>query len=335
MKSFAADACIPQVDLADVLADWRRRGGRTAAAHLFDVYAFADYRGGQVDGPGVVLCVALGEGPVRKVAGVRNRATLDAAWRRLLRDATDAGARVCFGQDHQYGLPLALAGELGLPSDDWRRGLAAFFGGARGEAARAGRAGACARLVNDDLDARGRAPYFWSATKPAYGLPGTSPRGSDPALYRLTERGCACALSRVGDNGSVGGQTLVGLPRVLVLLEWASRDAVPVAVWPFDGLRLEAYALRQHVALEAYPTLVRPAGVKQSDLADALAVVCWLQQRDRAGALAAELDLGALSPADRRRVAFEGWIAGVRPGGGGGPPPMPGRGRPAATTAAR
>jgi fructokinase len=322
VKSFAADASVAEVDLADVLAGWRRPRGR---AHLFDVYAFADYRGGQVDGPGVVLCVALGGGPARRVAGVRNRATLDVAWRRLLRDATDAGARVCFGQDHQYGLPVALAEELGLPTGDWREGLAAFFHGARGEAARAGRAGACARLVNGDLAARARRPYFWSATKPAYGLPRTSPRGSDPALYRLAERGCACALSRVGDNGSVGGQTLVGLPRVLALLAWAAQDAVPVAAWPFDGLRLERYGPRQHVALEAYPSLVRPEGVKQSDLADALAVVRWLQRVDRAGALAAALDLSALSPADRRRVAFEGWIAGVRPAAAGGAAPAPRR----------
>jgi hypothetical protein len=332
VNSLVADASVPEVDLADVLAGWRRDTGRTAGAHLFDVYAFADYRGGQVDGPGVVLCVAVGDGPARKVAGVGNRATLDVAWRRLLRGATDAGARVCFGQDHQYGLPLALADELELPTDDWRRGLAAFFSGVRGEAARAGRAGVCARLVNDDLAARGRGPYFWSATKPAYGLPGSSPRGADPALYRLSERGCACALARVGDNGTVGGQTLVGLPRVLALLDWAAQDGVPVAVWPFDGLRIDAYAARQHVALEAYPTLVRPKGVKQSDLADALAVVRWLQRVDRAGALAAEMDLGALSPADRRRAAFEGWIAGARPAP---TRERPGRAGGAATTAAK
>lgn len=304
-----AGLTLPSVRLETAFDGWTGSEGVRPRGVLFDAYAFADYRGGQDDGPGVVLCLALGGGPVCCVAGVSNRETLDRAWKRLLRDASARGARLCFGQDHQLGVPIDFARELELPTDDWRNGMEQLFSGVRGARARDGKAGEFARIVNDELTARGAKPYFWSATKKGYGLPSSAPRTD--GQYRLTEKSHGFPFSRVGDNGTVGGQTIVGLPRILDLLRWAEGERILVAVWPFHGLRVGELSERSHVMWEPYPTLVRADGIAQSDLNDAHAATLWARDRDRAGALGLELDLSGLDSAARQRVVFEGWIAGV------------------------
>lgn len=311
VKAQVAASTLPLVDVGTVFNGWTPPATVRPQGVLFDAYAFADYRGGQRDGPGVVLCFALGVGPVCRVTGVRNRKTLDLAWRQMLRGASARGARLCFGQDHQYGVPIDLARELELPTDDWRMGMELLFAGARGALAREAKAGEFARAVNEELRARGAKPYFWSATKEGYGLPSSAPRRD--GQYRLTEKSHGFPFSRVGDNGTVGGQTIVGLPRILELLRWADGERVPVAVWPFDGLGVGEIPERTHVMWEPYPTLVRASGIAQSDLNDAHAATLWARDRDRAGALGCELDLSGLDSAAHRRVAFEGWIAGVDP----------------------
>ena len=65
----------------------------------------------------------------------------------------------------------------------------------------------------------------------------------DPTVYRLCERypslfgtGNPKPFNRVGDNGSVGGQTLVGLIKILELIEVCDQEGIPVKCWPFDGM---------------------------------------------------------------------------------------------------
>ena len=117
---------ITEDDLAGELRSFCREPRDTS---IFDCYAFADYRGDKGDsGGGVVLAVAIGSGPVRLVRGVSSRKSLSAALIRLLREATMSKSRVVFGQDHQYGLPLALTRELGLPNE-WRESMRRLFVG--------------------------------------------------------------------------------------------------------------------------------------------------------------------------------------------------------------
>lgn len=154
-------------------------------------------------------------------------------------------------------------------------------------------------------------PYFWSATK-SYGVPRLPPRPrGDPTVRRLTEVGVACAFDRLGDNGTVAGQTIVGIPRVLELVD-SPPEGARLRVWPFDGLHLGGFT-GSHVMVEPYPSKVRADGIAQTDANDAIACVTWAQTRDRSGALASELDLRGLSKPRRGRVRFEGWIAGVSP----------------------
>lgn len=295
-------------ELEAALGAFRRRPGT-----LFDVYAFADYRGDLADAGGVVLAVALGADGVRLVEGVRNRRTLSAALLRLLRVARSADVRLLFGQDHQYGIPMPLAKELGLRGA-WRSMMRELFvTGPLAREAMAGNAGRFAATANAWLVARGCPAYFFSHTNGArYGIPTARPRPKgDPTERRLTERSTGFPLCRVGDNGSVGGQSIVGIPRLLTLLDDCEREGVPVKVWPFDGLALDT--LGATVAIEPYPSALRAKGILKSDENDAIGCATWAQRHDHDGTLLAELDLSGLGPAGQRRVRVEGWMAGARP----------------------
>lgn len=297
--------------LADEMSKLHRKPGDTST---FDCYAFADYRGDRRDsGGGVVLAVALGNGPVRLVSSVSSRKSLSAAFMRLLRLATASKVRVVFGQDHQYGIPLDLLHELELPSD-WRAAMRRLFvTGPFAEMAGAGNAGAFAAEVNAWLVAEGGQPYFWSATKGTnYGIPSVAPRSKDhPSQRRLTEVAEGFPFCRIGDNGTVGGQSIVGIPRLLGLLEDCAREEISVSAWPFDALSVRDLGRGTHVAVEPYPSLVREAEIVQTDANDAIASATWAQRLDRAGDLQDALDLTKLDAVHHRRVRLEGWMAGV------------------------
>lgn len=309
-------AVAPEHDWVDASAlekEIRTLHGARGNRH-FDGYAFADYRGDKGDrGGGVVLAVAVGAGPVRLLRGVSSRKSLSAALLNILKIANESDRRVLFGQDHQYGIPLALGRELGLPTD-WRAAMRELFAtGPFSRGAQASVAGRFASEVNAWLLDRGDQPYFWSATNgPRYGIPNTSPRPTThPTVKRLTETKKGFPLCRIGDPGTVGGQSIVGIPRLLDLLQDCEREGIAVALWPFDGLRLNE--LDGHVAIEPYPSHVREKGLVQTDENDAVASTAWAQHHDENGTLEGQLDLGALTPRDRDRVRFEGWIAGLLP----------------------
>ncbi len=297
-------------ELTGRIAAYRREKHDPAS---FDCYAFADYRGDKGDsGGGVVLAVALGAGPISIVQGVSSRKALSSAFSCLLRAATNANLRVLLGQDHQYGIPIAFAKELGLPTESWRDAMTALFvTGPFSTWASSADAGGFAAEVNRWLVTRGDSPYFWSATKrKRYGIPGESPRNPQHAtLRRLTEAQIGFPFCRLGDPGSVGGQSIVGIPRLLDLLDISERERIAVEVWPFDRTHLGGS--KAHVAIEPYPSLVRERGIVQSDENDAVASTTWAQKLDREGALHEALDLSGLGSAQQARVRFEGWIAGV------------------------
>jgi hypothetical protein len=292
---------------------------------LFDRYLFADYSGAQsksTQRKNIRLAAATREATARIVEGRFCRDVLAQEMLRELRSATSQGERVIFGQDHQYGLPAALLRELGVRHLPWREVLRVLVSGAYGERAPAlGPPQEFGQLLNRWLVARGGLPYFYSATKASlYGVPGQNPRANDRTLYRLTERcgahsgrGTPKAFNRIGDNGTVGGQTLLGLLQVESLLRQCKAEGIRVAVWPFDGLSLETDAYEgAHVMIEPYPTAVRGAEV-QSDEADALASANEVRRADQSGELSRLLDLSSLSAPDAELAQIEGWIAAHRP----------------------
>lgn len=293
---------------------------------LFDRYLFADYSGAQsrsAQRKNIRLAAATREETARIVAGRFCRDALAQELLRELRSATSQGERIIFGQDHQYGLPASLLQELGVRHLPWRQVLRVLVSGAYGERAPAlGPPHEFAPLLNSWLVARGGLAYFYSATKASlYGVPGQNPRPSDRTLYRLTERcgahsgrGTPKAFNRIGDNGTVGGQTLLGLLQIESLLRLCEAEGIRVAVWPFDGLSLEMGAYDgAHVMIEPYPTAVRDKAVAQSDAADALASADEVRRADRSGELLQLLDLSPLSAPDAELARIEGWIAAHRP----------------------
>jgi hypothetical protein len=293
---------------------------------VFDEYLFADYSGA-FDGSAQRKSIRLAAAS-RAVAPsiVREGLTRDDLVSELasrLKDASRRGMRVCFGQDHQYSIPFGLARALGLSGLKWREMLDALATGSYGESAPPfGHPKTFARLFNDWLVARGLKPYFYSATKAQlYGVPSRNPRDADLSCYRLTERcrsesgaGAPKPFNRVGDNGSVGGQSLVGMLAIRSLLHRCAREEVKVAVWPFDGLSIAdgGYA-GAHVMIEPYPSAVRPNDVAQSDESDALASAAHLRNIDLGGGLGRLLDLSSIRSADGAVVTLEGWIVSHQP----------------------
>lgn len=288
---------------------------------LFNTYIFADYSGARSrTGQRKAIRVAYADGqhaPVLLERRLTREELVDELLHRL-RDATRRGLRVCFGQDHQYGIPVALGRELGLADLPWRNALEALCDGSYGaNAPPLGHPSTFARAFNTWLESGGRKPYFFSATKAKlYGIPSTNPRAGDRSCYRLTEMcrpasraGAPKPFNRVGDNGTVGGQSLVGLVALQRLLATCVREKIPVAVWPFDGLSIrDAAYSNTHVLLEPYPTAVRDAHVPQTDSSDALASAAHLQAADLSCVLEGALDLTALDSTQRSVVRFEGWI---------------------------
>ena len=177
------DEAHPEIEIDALMRSIRRYRRAAAPRGRFDIYAFADYRGDKGDrSRGVAVAVALGGGPIRLVDGVTSRKTLAAFFASLLREAAARDLRVLFGQDHQYGIPVSLAEELGLSTGDWRRAMHdLFLTGPFASHAVAGDAGAFAAAVNADLVERGLAPYFWTATK-RYGIPAKKPARNGPSF---------------------------------------------------------------------------------------------------------------------------------------------------------
>lgn len=119
---------------------------------------------------------------------------------------------------------------------------------------------------------------------------------------------------RAGDNGTVGGQTLVALLAIKTLLKKCEARGIKVAVWPFDGLSIaDGRYQGAHVMIEPYPTAVRSADIVQTDDSDALASAGHIRDADLNGTLRALLDLSGLALEQAKVVAVEGWIASHRP----------------------
>jgi hypothetical protein len=287
---------------------------------FFRRYIFADYSGAvNRNAQRRAIRVAIAEQdkpPVVLPRGFTREDLIDELLGQL-EAATQAGARVCFGQDHQYGIPIGLAREIGFAGCTWREALKSLCDGTYGGPALAHASTFGANFNNWLLQREGGRPFFYSATKhEKYGVPRTNPRNRDNSVYRLTERcgGAPKALNRVGDNGSVGGQTLVGLIAIHELLDRAAKAKIPVRCWPFDGLDITSSAYHDsHVLVEPYPSAVRGHGVPQNDIEDARASAMWVQTKDCGGCLAHALDLSGLSKDHKQIVSFEGWIVSHRP----------------------
>jgi hypothetical protein len=296
---------------------------------LFGAYLFADYSGAErPEQQRRAIRVAYGEGsePVGLVQEQLDRAALVDFIVRRLRSASERGVRVCLGQDHAFGLPLGFARDLGISQLQWRTAIGTFLDAKYCPSAPAFRdlkQFACE--MNRWLTEHHRNAYFWSATKAKdYNLPDRDPRKdeADGSSYRLTDRcraqsgrGNPKPFNRLGDPGTVGGQSLLGMVRIRALINRCHEERIKLRFWPFDGLDISDPEYEgAHVAVEIFPTALRPEAVEQTDANDALYTAAVIREADLSGQAGKLFDLNGLPPCDASRVRFEGWIVGQIPG---------------------
>jgi hypothetical protein len=304
---------------------------------LFDRFLMVDWSGASVPRQGrdsIWTCLLEPKQPPR-LANHPTREAATAAVRAMMWDAVSAGRRLLAGFDFSFAYPAGFAARLGLDGAPW---LAVWQLLARAIVDKPDNENnrfAVAAELNRRLS--GEAFPFWGCPArhecATLAVRGRRPHGpGDLAERRLAER----VLKQVQPSwklhytGSVGGQTLVGIPR-LHALRFDPELAAVTRVWPFETgfvpltrRRLDRIAV---LITEIYPSLIPlPDGAAVKDARQVEAMTRFLLQRDRAG------DLGALfaAPVDAAERTViereEGWIFGAgsyhRP-----PSPLRGEGR--------
>jgi len=307
---------------------------RNFARPLFDAYLMVDWSGAGVPARGrdsIWIAHARRRGTALEVSDPLNAPTRDLAARHLAEviDAHLAGAdRVLVGFDFAFGYPSGFARALRLRGTGpaWRRTWAALAELVRDDADNANNRFAVAAALNRRL---GRPPGpFWCCPARAVGAALETTRPAFPFRARsaasLPEYREADRRLRAGGRyvqsvwklytaGSVGSQTLLGIPRVAAL-RFNARRADVSRVWPFEAAspgRHRPFVL--HV--EIWPGMV-PLGralhpVK--DAAQVLTMVRSLAVRDAVGELRAELERPRHLAEAQTAACLdeEGWILGA------------------------
>lgn len=248
----------------------------------------------------------------------------------LLSDLSARGLTTLLGFDFNFGFPRGLAGKLDARRGDWLGVWRQLAGRIHDRPDNGNDRFAAAAQLNAELSG-GPAP-FWGcppgaacttlgATKPA------APSSIADALpeFRLTEErapGCQ-PVWKLFTAGSVGSQTLLGIPRLLALKDhpWLKDN---LRVWPFEtGLKaLDRPDPGQIVLAEIYPSLIDAPHAGGTSALPLGPVKDARQVSALAGHFAQLDEAGRLSPlfaGDRRLDAAqkalveheEGWILGV------------------------
>ncbi len=237
----------------------------------------------------------------------------------LLGGLADKGARVLAGFDFPFGYPAGFGERLGLSGRPMWRAVWSLLD----------------RLIEDgddngnnrfvcagQLNAMGGRDDF-----PFWGYPhghkyaGLKPRKCHDFSDVLPERRLVESrlprtktVWQLYGNGSVGGQCLVGIPRLKALCA-NKRLGGRARVWPFETKDLAVKA-GDIVVAEVYPSLVNPVPEpgQVKDACQVHTIANKLAADDNTGRLAGMIALtDTLSPAEEIAVrAEEGWILGVQ-----------------------
>ncbi len=295
---------------------------------LFDAYIVVDWSASSQPNTGadsVWLCGLERDGSVlaeRLLANPPTRAAAMTVLTDRLSDLVARGKRVLVGVDFALGYPAGFAARLMPREPTWLgvwKGLSARL---RDQPDNDNNRFEVGGMLNTELF--GRAFPFWGvpASREVAGLTARRPTGyasgDGPAEFRLCETRATGVqpVWKLCYPGSVGGQTLMGIPRLLGLRRHPWFGDV-TRVWPFEtGLKtLSRQDPGQVVLAEVYPSLL-PVHVPDGSVKDAQQVTglarhfAELDRRDRL----AELFAGdpTLSQAQRTEVEREeGWILGV------------------------
>lgn len=227
------------------------------------------------------------------------------------------GRRVLAGIDFGFGYPAGFSAALGLSGPPWRAAWDELSERIDDRATNANNRFEAAAHFNQRLT-DGRGPFWGCPASAECEFLGQGRR--DASFAGLAERRlCEQRLRRsqpvwkLYTSGSVGSQTLVGIPRLSRLLAHPSL-AEHTAVWPFQT-GLQAPAEPSVVFAEIYPSMriAEPRVGEVKDAAQIRAVSRWLRELDKKGGLAQFFEGPPdLTAVQRRQVAEEeGWILGV------------------------
>ena len=290
----------------------------------FDAYLMVDWSARRTPSPRAPSADAVWVGELGDAGtGARYLRTREAAVahvRDRLRRHVGASRRVLVGFDFPCGSPRGLAAALGLPGAPWR----AVWDELGRTVADDDRNRNDRFAVAAGLNARIAGPGpFWGCPPSAAGPHLTATvrgRFGFPVAGLARLRATEAAMPGVQEtwkllgNGSVGGQALLGIPRVRALRDDPELAAVS-RVWPFEtGLtdRPSPDAGPFVLHAEIWPGIVRvPPDAPIRDEAQVRRMCEWAAGRDRDGTLGA-LFAPALDPATAAAVvAEEGWILGA------------------------
>lgn len=305
------------------------RPGTTPA---FDAYAAIDWSASSVPNTGadsVWWALAAWDGGSLRVESDNcpTRAAL-ASWLRATLSGPLRDRRTLVGFDFPLGYPRGFAvalGYVGPTSDAWRFTWRRIAAEVRDADDNANNRFDAAAALNAAVSG-GFGPFYGrpagvsdavARTLPArqvghFEFPLGTLRGPSLASRRLADQRARTTSSPwfvYGGGNSVGGQALVGIPRVLAL-----RDALPDArVWPFEtGARCPARNEARVVLVEIYPSLFHVRVRASPDVHDQLQVVAAARgfaKFDAAGALST---LFEAPPNEPSVLHEEGWVLGVR-----------------------
>lgn len=241
---------------------------------------------------------------------------------------TGRGDRVLLGFDFNLGFPAGTANALDLPGDGppWTRMHAHLATKLRDRPDNSNARFAIAAGMNYAIS---EGPFpFWGAPArdQANTLSGKRPdfpEGAPVAEYRLVEQhvrirklGQPKSVWQLAYSGSVGSQTLLGIPHVAAL-----RETLPKSrIWPFEtglqALNEDALGDTDVLITEIYPALARPPAVKPGQTTDEAEVEAIarhylaLDKKEGLGPLFAGPE--NLDPARISQIeGEEGWILGV------------------------
>src|SRR5262245_31276451 len=279
---------------------------------LFDAYVAVDWSAHKrpKTGPNSIWICGAGEPPENP--GTRDEATERV--RALLRESVSGGQRVLVGFDFAYGYPQGFAGAVAAGAEPWRRVWELLGREVVDDPTNRSNRFDVAVALNERLDP----PAFWGWPTRDDRLPARKPEDRVLPEFRATERLLRAGGHRpfsvwqLAGHGSVGSQTLLGIPRVLSLRD--DPELAPVsAVWPFET-GFEAPAA-QVVHAEIWPSLVATRGLHPVHDADQVAsVVAWWSELDAADELAPLFAAPSGPGEDDAEAAAreEGWILGAR-----------------------
>jgi hypothetical protein len=315
---------------------------------LFDFYIMVDWSGGARRRGGRSDSIWIAHGPRTAEAPLthspHSRTEAIHLIEPILKEAIRSKRRVLLSFDFAYGYPVDFAGAVQAATGKSDRDLpwvalwqyvseqiqddegTAPNAKPNNRSNRFEVANRINALLSCDLKSPGP---FWCSLKAAYPY---IPQKQSPELFQTAqnlvvkrlrladERARSGSPFRLFGNGSVGSQSLTGIPRLHQLRNDPNLAAVSV-IWPFEtGWAEKAKWLPAHISVlhaEIYPSVRDPLPDEIKDRGQVRAMWQWARDLDRDNLLWREfcrpIDIETGSKEDLAIQLTEGWILGCSP----------------------